>query len=733
MTHVGRKLIIPLLAGCGAVLGPLCLHEVVGDALARRVGSTLARRTGARAQVAGAWPTGPISPGVVATGVTLEWRSAGADDDIQKLHVAETVVSVAWDTRRPSRIELRRPRLSGRSSTADLEAHLRMLRKKRRASSRTAAHRTGTDVQVEGLSIDLEIRDGPVRRVIAGPVDLAWSPCAEIDGRCLSVNANRFALAFGRAASLTGKGLAFRTRLKARRSTPRSCQPSSPPGRWRTLLKKASRLDLQELTAAGLRLHLPPAWGGIEIGSVAKSSSFGRAGQTIDLAVQARKVGVQLFEIQALARHRSIPGSKIALKGLADAKRGTLRVAASANRFPVRFRPASRSGVTANHASITGELSGEIDRGGSGRIQLSGRTVADLTFRHRALAQRPIRFRRLSAEGSGSLVWRSGMVDINIPAVELASRKARVSLAVKARRTSGRVRLSVDAELPKTPCQRLLDGLPDDLVPKLATMELAGKLGGRLALRLDTRDLDNLRLDLQPGDSRCRVTRDPQAADVNTLNSPFTMQVRGRGGEKRSWVVGPRNPYYRSLASLPRHLVYAFLTTEDRKFFDHRGFDFEQIGRALAYDIEHGGFYKGASSISQQLIKNVFLSHSRNISRKLQEAVLTWRMEQVVSKRRILELYLNLIELGPGIYGVGHAARTYFNRPPTRLTPLQSLHLAAITPNPRRYYRDFKGGRITMAWLLELRRLLGSMHRQGHISKPRYASLRRKELLIAAF
>ena len=98
-----------------------------------------------------------------------------------------------------------------------------------------------------------------------------------------------------------------------------------------------------------------------------------------------------------------------------------------------------------------------------------------------------------------------------------------------------------------------------------------------------------------------------------------------------------------------------------------------------------------------------------------------------------MELYLNLIEMGPGLYGVRQGALTYFKKNPSELTPLESLHLAAITPSPKRYYHAFRGGRITMAWLLRLRGLLNHMYRHGRISKPLYTELRQKELILAAF
>ena len=118
-----------------------------------------------------------------------------------------------------------------------------------------------------------------------------------------------------------------------------------------------------------------------------------------------------------------------------------------------------------------------------------------------------------------------------------------------------------------------------------------------------------------------------------------------------------------------------------------RGFDPEQIERSLAIDLDSGKLLRGGSTISQQLVKNVFLGPERTLARKLQEAVLTWRMEARLDKKVILERYLDLIELGEGVRGVGAAARYWFARPAEKLSVRQAAFLAALTPAPRTFSR----------------------------------------------
>jgi monofunctional biosynthetic peptidoglycan transglycosylase len=156
----------------------------------------------------------------------------------------------------------------------------------------------------------------------------------------------------------------------------------------------------------------------------------------------------------------------------------------------------------------------------------------------------------------------------------------------------------------------------------------------------------------------------------------------------------PRAELRRQWVSYDRisvHLKRAVVAAEDAKFLDHEGFDWEAIQKAMARNEKRGKVVAGASTISQQLAKNLFLSGSRSYARKVQEAVITWMIERTMSKRRILELYLNVAEWGDGVFGAEAAARYHFNLPAAALSPTQAAWLAAVLPSPRRY----QGGRLT--------------------------------------
>jgi monofunctional biosynthetic peptidoglycan transglycosylase len=139
------------------------------------------------------------------------------------------------------------------------------------------------------------------------------------------------------------------------------------------------------------------------------------------------------------------------------------------------------------------------------------------------------------------------------------------------------------------------------------------------------------------------------------------------------------------LSAVSPYLVKAVLISEDDKFWSHEGFDFEAMKTAIEKDLKKKQFKYGGSTISQQLAKNLYLTPSRNPVRKIKEAVLTWRLERTLSKRRIIELYLNVAEWGDGIFGIGAAARHYYGKSAAALDPMEASRLASVLPNPRRY------------------------------------------------
>jgi monofunctional biosynthetic peptidoglycan transglycosylase len=182
-------------------------------------------------------------------------------------------------------------------------------------------------------------------------------------------------------------------------------------------------------------------------------------------------------------------------------------------------------------------------------------------------------------------------------------------------------------------------------------------------------------------------------------------RAAGRGGEI-AWRPVP-------WSRISDELKLAVVVAEDIDFFSHRGFATAEVKRALAEAWEERELPRGASTITQQLAKNLWLSPSRNPWRKVKEALLTRQLEAKLSKRRILELYLNVVELGPGVWGAEAAARRYFGKPASALGRREAASLAAALPRPR----DWHPGVASRGYQRAVERIAGRMERAGWVAR----------------
>ena len=178
----------------------------------------------------------------------------------------------------------------------------------------------------------------------------------------------------------------------------------------------------------------------------------------------------------------------------------------------------------------------------------------------------------------------------------------------------------------------------------------------------------------------------PDVAKLRTVNPKKTAFMEYR--EKEWAKQGKKKKIVQKWVPLSRispYLVKAVIIAEDDKFWSHEGFDFEAMQKAIEKDLKSRKFKVGGSTISQQLAKNLYLSPARNPVRKIKEAILTWRIENSLSKKRIIELYLNVAEWGDGIFGIEAAAQRHFGKPASDLSAREAAKLATVLPNPRRY------------------------------------------------
>jgi len=176
----------------------------------------------------------------------------------------------------------------------------------------------------------------------------------------------------------------------------------------------------------------------------------------------------------------------------------------------------------------------------------------------------------------------------------------------------------------------------------------------------------------------------PDVRPLASANPPTTAFIELRAAEARAQGRMPRRDQrWVSYERISPHLKRAVLVAEDDAFWDHDGVDFEQLKESIETNLERGRFARGGSTITQQLAKNLYLSPSRNPIRKLSELIIARRLEATLTKRRILELYLNVVEWGNGIYGAEAAARAYFHKPAAAVGPSEAALLAGALVNAR--------------------------------------------------
>jgi transglycosylase-like protein len=424
-----------------------------------------------------------------------------------------------------------------------------------------------------------------------------------------------------------------------------------------------------ELTLPRLRFGRVLAVGGS--GEIAPEGP-GASG-SVNQRVQVRNVtvgrlaGGGALELRATIDDQGIP-RPIAI----DVQPRAQAIAVRGDRIPLgAFAALAPHGVTLEAAHATGSVAVRHD---AARLLLEvDGTLDGVALDHRVLAATPV---PLAAAVRASITVSPEAVAVSRATVELGA--AHWTASGWWRRgdpASGQL----DLALAPAACGDLLAALPAELRGPLDGMVLDGSFGGhvRLAVDLAAPAGEGVGLTTSITDS-CRTEAEPPTADVTRLAAPAD-QVFADGSHAR---IGKGEPGWAALAQLPAHVAGAFVSAEDARFYDHPGFDLTQIARSLEIDLREHRLARGGSTISQQLVKNAFLSARRSFDRKLQEAILTWRLEARLDKQQILERYLNIIELGPRVHGLTAAAKHWFDVAPRDLSVRQAAFLAALTSEP---------------------------------------------------
>jgi hypothetical protein len=246
-------------------------------------------------------------------------------------------------------------------------------------------------------------------------------------------------------------------------------------------------------------------------------------------------------------------------------------------------------------------------------------------------------------------------------------------------------RIGLDLAADSLTATRWRTSVPRPVLGPLLELDIGGAWDQRLTFDLDLAAPDSVRFepDVIPHDMRLVRTG---ALDLFSLGGPFRARIHlPKHTTHRD--LSPANPHFRPLGAIDSNLVHAVVTNEDGAFFRHGGFNMEAVRQSIAENARAGRFRRGAGTITMQLMRNLYLGHERSLSRKWQEVALAWIVEHLtpVTKQRLLEIYLNIIEWGPGVHGADEATRFYFGHDASNVTPAEALFLATVVPAPSKW------------------------------------------------
>lgn len=374
--------------------------------------------------------------------------------------------------------------------------------------------------------------------------------------------------------------------------------------------------------------------------------------------------------------------------------------------------------VESERATVGGHL--ELDFG-QGIARITGQVeLAGLNVSHRLLAREVVRDVGFGLQLEASFDPARRRLELTNLEIEREGVRLLAHGELVHTREREHRHYRLDVEIPKVGCQQVLDAIPRELVPGLQGFALDGEFSAAVRLDADFADLDALLLDGKVDLDGCRVREAPALASATRLNSGFTHRVVMRDGRTRVLRLSPGSGSFTPLAATSRYMTEAVLTTEDGSFRRHDGFNTSQLEVALRRNLSADKVRLGASTITMQMVKNVLLSHERTLSRKVQELFLTWWVEHALSKQRIMELYLNVIEFGPGVYGITNAARHYFGKHPGELTSLEAAYLTLMLPSPVRRHAQYCHGEIDERFAGKLHTIHGLMRDRGRISEQEF-------------
>jgi hypothetical protein len=362
-----------------------------------------------------------------------------------------------------------------------------------------------------------------------------------------------------------------------------------------------------------------------------------------------------------------------------------------------------------------GTVSAELDLEASSTDAIrmeGGLQLRELALSSEKIAPQPVENINVDLAGKGTWNPRQRLLQIERGRVRMG--KAVVWVEGELERTDEYYRVDLTAQLPPTPCNDVVGAVPKDMLASLAQFEWSGNWSAVTHISLDSRDLEATDLSIRVR-NLCQFVRVPDWVRVERFQKPFRHRVIEPDDTVFEMRTGPGTANWVAFADISPFVPAAVISHEDGAFYEHGGFAPWAIRDALVRNLQEGRYVVGASTISMQLAKNLYLEREKTIARKVQEVILTWWLENALDKDQILELYLNVIEYGPGVYGLRNAAAYYFGREPEELSPAESAFLACMLPAPKRYHLSYERGALTRSMKSKMRSLLEHMAKRERI------------------
>jgi hypothetical protein len=340
-------------------------------------------------------------------------------------------------------------------------------------------------------------------------------------------------------------------------------------------------------------------------------------------------------------------------------------------------------------------------------------TLKSIAMKQPRLAPEPLRGLDFSVSARGVLDDQ-GKLRVDDAQLDMGALHVRTHGTVE--ETPDHFGVALAIEVAPAACQALLDSSPQGLLPLVRSARMGGTFGANVNLAFDTRTIDKLALDYRISDE-CRMIEVPRELAREHFEGSFTYRTYKPDGTIGETTTGPNTTSWTAFDDISPFMIAAVLTTEDGAFYKHKGFNHAAIRSSVQANLKARRFVRGASTITMQLAKNLFLARDKALSRKIEEVILTDYLEQIFRKDDMMELYLNVVEFGPDVYGITQAAEYYFGRKPEELNLAECYFLATLLPSPIRYGKLREKGEVPETWMRHLHTLMEIAAKNGKITR----------------